>query len=195
MAKDKKNEILIKYVSDVHALVTHGVQAIHRQVDQLKNVSHQDAKAAVTAFEGTLRKQQTLLDTRMKELGGTTAQPVKDAVAAVAGVAAGLIDAVRSSETAKSIRDDHTYLNHLGIAWLMLHTTATSLGDAETSSLAERGYGETSKMIMHADRILPKIVFEELREDESLQPRDTQEQTRRMVQNAWNREAVSGIGG
>jgi len=193
MANDKKNEVLTTYTSDVHALVTHGLQAIHRQVEQLKDVSHQDAKTAVAAFEGNLKRQQAVLEERIKTLGGKTTAPVKDAVSAVAGVAAGLIDAVRSAKTAKAIRDDHTYFSHLGISWLMLFTTATSLGDAETAALAERGYQDTTKMIMHVDRILPKIVTEELREDRELMPIDVQEQARVMVKNAWNREAPSGV--
>lgn len=48
-------------------------------------------------------------------------------------------------------------------------------------------------MIMHVDRILPKIVVEELRENKRLSPVDAQEQTRVMVKNAWDREAPSGV--
>lgn len=190
---DKKNAMLTTYVTDVHALVTHGLQAIKRQVDNLQDVSHTDAKVAVGAFASILEKQQRELEARVKELGGSVKQPVKDAVSAVAGVAAGLINAVRSSETAKSIRDDHTYFSHLGVAWLMLHTTATSLGDTETAALAERGYADTARMIMHVDKILPKIVVEELAEDKSLHPAHVEEQTRKMVQSAWNRQAPTGI--
>ncbi len=193
MAADKKNEILTTYVSDVHALVSHGLQAIHRQVENLKNVSHQDAKTAVAAFETILLNQKAELEARIKALGGSTTQPVKDAVSAVAGVAAGLINAVRSSETAKSIRDDHTFFAHLDVAWLMLFTTASALGDTATASLAERGYADTARMIMHVDRILPKIVVEELREDKALHPADTEQQTRSMLKAAWNREASTGI--
>ena len=193
MASDKKNEVLTTYVTDVHALVTHGLQAVHRQVENLKNVSHQDARKAVAAFETILKKQKDDLEARIEALGGSKTQPVKDAVSAVAGVAAGLINAVRPSETAKSIRDDHTYFSHLGIAWLMLHTTASSLGDTATASLAERGYADTARMIMHVDKILPKIVVEELREDKALHPADIENQTRSMVRAAWNREAPTGI--
>jgi ferritin-like metal-binding protein YciE len=193
MTTDKKNEIITTYVTDVHALVAHGAQAIHRQVEQLKNVSHQDAKVAVAQFESILKKQEAELKTRIEALGGKATQPVKDAVSAIAGVAAGLINAVRPSETAKSLRDDHTYFNHLGIAWLMLHTTATSLGDNETASLAERGYADTTKAIMHVDRILPKIVVEELREDKALHPADTQQLTNAMVKKAWTFEAPAGV--
>ena len=193
MSDENRNEVLKTYTSDVHALVSHGVQAIHRQVEQLKDVSHQDAKTAVVAFEATLRSQQSALEDRVKALGGSGTAPVKDAVAAVAGVAAGLIDAVRPAETAKAIRDDHTYFNHLGISWLMLYTTATSLADAETAALAERGYQDTTKMIMQVDRILPKIVVEELRENKLLAPADVREQARLMIKNAWNREAPAGV--
>lgn len=193
MATDKRNQTLSTYASDVHALVTHGIQVIHRQVDQLKDVSHRDARAAVIAFEGMLRKQEMELQDRIKLLGGSMTQQVKDVVSAVTGVAAGLINAVRPSETAKSIRDDYTFLSHLAIAWLMLHTTATSLGDSETAALAERGYADTSRMIMHIDRIMPKIIVEELREDRSLQPLDTEAQTRSMVKKAWEQQAPLGV--
>lgn len=193
MAKDKTNETLTTYVSDVHALVTHGIQAIHRQVEQLQNVSHRDASAAVIRFESILRTQEAALRDRIQALGGSTTQPVKDVVSAAAGVAAGLINAVRPSETVKSIRDDYTFISHLGIAWLMLHTTASSLGDSETTRLAEQGYADTAKMIMHIDRIMPKIVVEELREDTALRPSDTQGLTRSMVEKSWDREAQAGL--
>jgi hypothetical protein len=189
MANNKTNDTLTTYVSDVHALVSHGIEAIHRQVEQLKNVSHRDASAAVIRFEGILRKQESELQDRIVALGGSTSQPLKDVVSAVTGVAAGLINAVRASETVKSIRDDYTFISQLGIAWLMLHTTASSLGDVETTRLAERGYADTAKMIMLIDRIMPKIVIEELREDEALRPDDTQEQTHSMVKKSWQREA------
>jgi len=193
MATDKKNQTLSTYASDVHALVLHGIQAIHRQVEQLKDVSHRDAKSAVVSFEGILRKQEMELQERIKVLGGSMTKPVKDVMAAVTGVAAGLVNAVRSSETTKSIRDDYTFLSQLAIAWLMLHTTATSLGDAETAGLAERGYADTTRMIMHIDRIMPKIIVEELREDKSLQPLDAEAQTRSMVKKAWEQQAPLGV--
>jgi ferritin-like metal-binding protein YciE len=193
MADENRNEVLTTYTSDVHALVSHGLKAIHRQVEQLKDVKHQDAKTAVALFERTLKHQQAALEDRVKALGGSATGTVKDAVSTIAGVAAGLIDAVRPAETAKAMRDDHTYFSHLGISWLMLYTTAASLNDAETAALAERGYQDTTQMIMHVDRILPKIVVEELGENEALMPLDVQHQTSMMVKNAWNRKAPAGV--
>lgn len=186
MATDKRNELLTTYTSDVHALITHGLQTIQRQVENLKKVSHVDAKTAVNEFDRILKSQKTIIDARLAALGGSTTKPIKDAVSAMAGVAAGFINAVRPSETAKSLRDDHTFFSHLGVAWLMLHTTALSLGDLETARIAERGYSETARCIIHIDTILPKVVVEELRED--VKAADVQEQTLKMVKQAWNRE-------
>ena len=188
MGTDKRNELLTTYTSDVHALITHGHKAIQRQVENLKNVSHVDAKNAVVELERVLAGQLKSIETRITALGGSSTQPVKDAVSAVAGVAAGLINAVRGSEAAKSIRDDHTFFSQLGVAWLMMHTTATSLGDTETARVAELGYRETARCIMHIDRILPKIVVEEVREDVT-SATDATEQTRAMMMTAWNRES------
>jgi hypothetical protein len=188
MATDKRNELLTTYTTDVAALITHGLQAIQRQVENLKKVSHVDAKNAVTEFERILKLQKSTVDSRIAALGGSTTKPMKDAVSALAGVAAGFINAVRPSETTKSLRDDHTFFNHLGVAWLMLHTTALALGDLETARVAERGYNETARCIMHIDSIIPKVVVEELREE--VKAADVEDQTRRMVKDAWNRDAA-----
>lgn len=193
MATDKKNEVLTKYVSDVHALVSHGLTTMKRQAENLKDVSHEDARKALPGFVSLLQKQDDDLVVRIKSLGGSTSQPVKDAVSAVAGVAAGVVNAVRPTETPKSIRDDHTYFNHLGVAWMMLFTTATSLGDPETASLAERGYTATTKAILHINHILPKIVVEELREDKSLDVSDSAEKTREMTKSAWSQTAPTSL--
>lgn len=46
---------------------------------------------------------------------------------------------------------------------------------------------------MQADRILPKLVVEELREDTALQLVNVEQQTRSMVEKAWEREAPMGV--
>lgn len=193
MPNDKKTETLLKYVTDVHALVSHGLTTMKRQAENLKSVSHEDARKAVPAFVSLLQKQDDELHARIKSLGGSASQPVKDAVSAVAGVAAGVVNAVRPTETPKSIRDDHTYFNHLGIAWMMLFSTASSLGDTETASMSERGYDETTKAILHINHILPKIVVEELREDKELNPSDSADKTREMTKAAWSHEAPTSL--
>jgi ferritin-like metal-binding protein YciE len=190
MTTTTKNDTLVTYVGDMHALVAHGLQAVERQVDNLAKVSHKDAEPAVMQCKQVLERQKSALASRLEALGGSASAPVKEAVSAIAGVAAGLINAVRPSETVKSLRDDATYFSGLGIAYLLLYTTAMGLGDKETSMLAEKGYQDAARLVMHFDRILPKITIEELREDK-LDVSDVTEQVKKMVAAAWDRNQSS----
>jgi len=183
-----KNEILTTYVGDVHALVTHGLSALERQLENLKNVSHPDAQPAVAKGKRILEQHKSALGNRLESLGGSATAPVKDAVSALAGLAAGLINAVRPSETVKSLRDDAAFFSGLGIAYLLLYTTAIGLGDTETSAVAQKGYEDSARMVMHFDGILPKVTIEELRE-EKLDVADVSERVQTMVRAAWDRAA------
>lgn len=196
MATETRKNTLTTYVSDMHALVTHGLQAIERQIDNLKDksTSHPEAYAALQDFQRTLQTHASMLDARVNALGGSTTQPVKDVVSAVSGFVAGLINAVRAEEASKSIRDDYTYLSHVAIGYLMLHTTAAGLADRETAALAETGYRDAARLVMHIDHIMPRLVLQELRED-GLAVTDVSAQALSMVKNAWNREASTmGMG-
>ena len=188
---NKKTETLLTYVGDVHALVMHGLQAIERQSENLKNVSHKDVQPALAEALRVLNRQKTELATRLESLGGKATTPVKDAVSAVAGVAAGLINAVRASESVKSLRDDATYFSGLGVAYLLLFTTALGFEDAETAKVAERGYQDAAKLIMHLDHVLPKVTVEELREHNPT-VKDATDQVKTMVSRAWDRSKPVG---
>lgn len=185
-----KNETLQTYVGDVHALVTHGLSTLERQVENLKKVSHRDALPAVTEGKRVLELHKSALENRLESLGGSATAPVKDVVSAIAGVAAGLINAVRPSETVKSLRDDAAFFSGLGIAYLLLYTTATGLGDTETSAVAQAGYEDSARMVMHLDGILPKVTIEELRE-EKLVVAEVGESVRAMVRGAWDRASTA----
>lgn len=189
---DTRNETLTTYVGDVHALVSHGLQAIERQVENLRNVSHKDALPAVREGQRILERQKAALQARLEALGGSASAPVKDAASALAGVAAGLINAVRPSETVKSLRDDAAFFSGLGIAYLLLYTTANGLADTETSTIAQEGYEDTARMVMHLDSILPKVTLEELRESK-LPVADVTDRVKAMVTKAWDRAQPLGI--
>ena len=147
---------------------------------------------AIIEAKRVLAQQKKLLEARIALLGGSATAPIKDAVAAVAGVAAGLINAVRASETVKSLRDDATYFGGLGVAYLLLYTTATGLSDNETANLAQQGYQEAARLVMHFDRILPRVTVEELRESK-LEVMDVSAQVSGMVSTAWNRAQPSNF--
>jgi hypothetical protein len=101
---------------------------------------------------------------------------------------AGLYNQVRTEAVSKSVRDDYTFLSHCSVSWLMLMTTARSLGDHDTEELAESGYRDTARLIIQVDRLMPELVVEELRQDE-FPAQDVSDWARRIVSDAWNRES------
>ena len=189
---ESRNDTLTTYLGDVQALVAHGLQALERQAESLRKVSHKDALPAVVHGQRLLERQKAALRARLESFGGSATAPVKDAVSAVAGVAAGLIDAVRPSETVKSLRDDAAFFSGLGIAYLLLYTTASGLADADTAALAQEGYEDAARMVMHLDGILPKVTIEELREG-NLDVSDVTARVKTMVEKAWDRAQPLGV--
>lgn len=191
---DRSKETITKYLGDMHALASHGLQAIGRQADQLKDEQHPEALRFVRECKQTLERHVDALEQRLKALGGSPTHPVKEAASAMAGVAAGVYNAVRSEEASKSVRDDYTFLSNCSIAYLMLHTTSMSLGDTETARLAEQGYRDCARLVMHIDRIMPGLVIDELRQD-GLTVQDVADQCHQLVHDAWSREQGAFTGG
>ncbi|HUS14514.1 MAG TPA: DUF892 family protein [Chloroflexia bacterium] len=155
-------QILQKYVGDMHALESHIFQAIDKQVKLAEN--DPEAKAKFAEFTGTLQGHLTSLEARLDALGGSATSPIKDAGAAVLGIAAGLIDKVRAEEISKDLRDDYTAMNHAIISYIMLNATALALGDNETAALAERNVTDLAGFVVWINNHMPKFVIDDLRD-------------------------------
>jgi hypothetical protein len=125
----------------------------------------------------------------MHALGTSPTTGVQDAAAAVAGVVAGIYNRVRTEAVSKSLRDDYTFLSHCSISWLMLMTTARSLGDHDTEELAEQGYRDCARLVMRIDRLMPSLVVEELHQD-GFAAQDVADWAHRVISGAWTREQV-----
>jgi len=191
---EKTRETITKYLGDLHALESHGLQAIARQAEEVQSAEHPEAHRAIQNFKKTIEDHVKAVETRLTALGGSTTSPIKDAAATVAGVAAGLYNKTRTEKVSKSLRDDYTFISHTAVAYLMFHTTSMSLGDDESARLAERNYRDAARMVMEIDHILPKVVIEELRQD-GAQARDVAEHCRKMVHDAWNRNNAFSTSG
>lgn len=159
----KQQEVLTTYVGDIHALESHIFQALDKQVALL--ASHADAKQQVLVFRDILAGHLTALQSRLEALGGSPNHPLKEGVAAALGVAAGLVDKLRTEEAAKDLRDDYTALSHSIIAYEMLLTTALASGDQETAGLARKHMLDNARFVTRISRFMPKLVLDELRED------------------------------
>lgn len=160
---NKEQELLTKYLGDMHALESHIYQAIDKQVGLLDD--HEDARQKTIQFRDTLQQHLQTVDARLNQLGGSPTHPIKQGAAAALGIAAGLIDKVRTSEAAKDLRDDYTAINHAIISYEMLYTTALAAGDQETADLSKRHLKDHAAFVMEITFFMPKLVLDELRQD------------------------------
>jgi ferritin-like metal-binding protein YciE len=176
--------LLQKYVSDMLSLEAHIFQAIDKQVKE--NATEGEIKVRLQTFAQTLETHHSALSTRLNALGGAANSPVKEGVAAVLGVAAGVIDKFRSEEVSKDFRDDFTALNLSLISYEMLYTTAVALGDRETADLAARHAKDNAQFVAYIQQILPQIVLSELQKNHeiSVDPTATQK-TKDLVDSLW----------
>jgi ferritin-like metal-binding protein YciE len=186
---ERARKTITKYVEDMHSLVTYGLQPMRQQVGQAGQRQHPEAQQAIQAFVTTLEGHVSRLDSRLKALGTSPTTGVQDAASTVAGAVAGLYSQVRTEAVSKSLRDNYTFLSHCSIAWLMLATTARSLGDHDTEELAEEGYRDCARMVMQIDNIMPRLVVAELRQD-GLTAQDVSEWADRIVRSAWTTSGV-----
>lgn len=159
---DAKN-VLQKYVSDMLALEGHIAQAIDKQVKA--NADNPEVSAKYAAFTTTLKSHHDTLASRLDALGGAANSPVKEGVAAVLGVAAGLLDKFRSEEVSKEFRDDFTALSLSLVSYQMLHTTALALGDQQTAELAAGNAKDNARFVREIERFLPGVVVKELKKN------------------------------
>ncbi len=176
-------QILQKYLGDMHALESHILQAIDKQV---KLAAHDpEAKQKFSEITGTLKGHLTTLESRLKAVGGSSTSPVKEAGAAILGVGAGLIDKVRAEEISKDLRDDYTALNHSVISYIMLNATALALGDQETASLAERNVKDNAEFVIWINNHMPKFVIKDLQDSGASIDQNAAQASQAAVKRIW----------
>ena len=181
---DKKQETITKYLGDMKSVVSHVYEAMERQKDEFKD--QPDVSQTIARIALGLKRQGDDIDSRLKSLGGSPTQPVKEAVAGAVGVFAGLYNKVRTEGAAKGLRDDHVALNLVLVSYSTLHTTAVAFGDTATAELAKRGLTACAKSAMDVQKIVPATVLRELKDgDFGTLDTSAPDQTMAAMRSAW----------
>jgi ferritin-like metal-binding protein YciE len=164
-------------------LVGHVYQAIDKQVKGTED--EPDVNPVLRRFRDSLERQHLALEQRLDALGGQGTSPIKEAGASILGVAAGVIDKLRSEEVSKNFRDNYTALALTHISYLMLNTTCLASGDEETAALAGNGLRETAQFISDIGGLMPQLVVRDLKDEANLNKQAVQ-QARREYKEAWS---------
>jgi ferritin-like metal-binding protein YciE len=183
VARDRDTAIN-SYITDMIALEDHIEKALKGQITDLKD--HPD-------FVNEVRQIHRLVEHHVSDLraladrrkAGGIAEAVKRAGSAVAGVAAGVIDLVRTEGLPKNLRDDYTALSLATISYAMLYTTAIAVGEPEVAELAQQHLRDYAGAVKRLNTLVPASVvrylsLEGLTVQESVVP-----EVGRVLKAAW----------
>jgi ferritin-like metal-binding protein YciE len=166
---EKKVEVVSQYVSDMRVLEAHIQEALEKQVGQTKD--QPDINRAIQQYATTTKLHVERLERHLKALGDqdTIVDKAKGGISALFGIAAGAIDAVRTHQTSKNLRDNYTAASLAVIGYVMLRTTALACDDQTTAELAELHMGETIEMCQWIARTIPEAVIRDLQAERDIQ--------------------------
>ncbi len=187
MARDI-NDTINSYVTDMLALEDHIEKAIRGQIEALK-----DYPDVVSELRDIHRKVERHISdlkglSSGRDAGGVT-EAIKRAGSAVLGAAAGVIDMVRTEGLPKNLRDDYTALSLGSIGYVMLHTTALSLGEIEVAHLAHQGFRDYAAAVSRVQALIPAAVVGYLQEEGLPAREEVVPQVRRTIEEVWQSQS------
>jgi ferritin-like metal-binding protein YciE len=187
VARDR-NTAINSYITDMISLEDHIEKALKGQLSDLKDYPDMAAEVrqAHQLVEHHLSDLRAIADRR--NAGGVT-ETVKRAGAAVAGVAAGVIDLVRTEGLPKNLRDDYTALSLATISYAMLYTTAAGLGEREVAELAQQHHRDYAGVVTRLNTLVPASVLRYLSEEGLPVQESVLPEVSRTIKSAWEGEA------
>jgi ferritin-like metal-binding protein YciE len=158
------------YVTDMLALEKHISKALQAQIEDLED--YPNIVSEIKTLNATTESHLRALEQLAEDFGGEgPGGVIKKLGSALTGLAAGAIDLVRNESLPKNLRDDYTAFSLATIGYVMLHTTALSLGNKQVAELAQRHLVDYTEAVMTLHNLIPGAVIEFL-QDEGLPARE-----------------------
>jgi ferritin-like metal-binding protein YciE len=188
VARDRDTAIN-SYITDMIALEDHIEKALKGQLGDLKDYPD---------FVNEIRQTHRLVEHHLSDLraladrrnAGGIAETVKRAGAAVAGVAAGVIDLLRTEGLPKNFRDDYTALSLATISYAMLYTTAAALGEREVADLARQHLRDYAGAVKRLNPLVPASVVRYLGQEGLPVQESVVPEVGRVLKEAWEGEGA-----
>jgi ferritin-like metal-binding protein YciE len=191
MASKDPIEALNSYVTDMLALEQHIKKAIDGQIEDLKN--YPAVTSELRSINGTIEGHISTLEGLAKNKGGKgPADLLKQAGSAVLGLGAAAVDLVRNEGLPKNLRDDYTACSLATIGYVMLHTTALSLGDRQVGDIAHRHLSDYARIVMNLHNIIPAATIKFLQEDGLPASDSALPEIARNIEEVWHQGSSVG---
>jgi hypothetical protein len=188
VARDK-DEAINSYITDMLSLEEHIEKAVRGQFDDLKDYPEvlRDLKQVHRKVEHHISDLRALSD-RRKARGAADA--VKRAGSALLGLGAAAVDLVRTEGLAKDLRDDYTAFSLATIGYVMLQTTAFSLGEREVGELARQHFSDYAEAVTLLHNVVPGAVVRFLREEGLPVREDVLPEISRTIEEVWHSQSA-----
>ena len=190
MTDKDPREAVNSYITDMLALEQHISKALEGQVQELREYPELTGqlRQALGTIGGHISTLEMLARTRGGEGGGGA---IKKIGSALLGFGAAAIDLVRNEGMPKNLRDDYTAFSLATIGYVMLHTTALSLGDRETGDIAKRHLGDYAGFVMAINNLIPAATIKFLQEEGLPVRQDVLAEVNDNVRSVWREESRS----
>jgi ferritin-like metal-binding protein YciE len=190
MTDKDPREAVNSYITDMLALEQHISKALEGQVQDLKDYPEVtgEIRQALGAIGGHITTLEMLAKARGGEGGGGA---IKKVGSALLGLGAAAVHLVRNEGMPKNLRDDYTAFSLATIGYVMLHTTALSLGDRETGDIARRHLSDYAGFVMSFNNIIPSATIRFLQEEGLPVRQDVLAEVNENVRGVWRDEARS----
>lgn len=186
----ERQDTLQQYVSDMLAVERHILPAIESQSKEDQFAKNPEVQRLVNKIEATVRSHINGLEQHLDNLGGDSTSPIKSAATAILGLAATLIEKVRTDPVSKNLRDDYTVLNLAAVSYGMLHTTGQALMDEQTADIAATYLKDYTPLIAEINEVIPQVVVSELPDETEVLDPDAAKRANKRIQEAWDGDHV-----
>lgn len=190
MTDKDPREAVTSYITDMLALEQHISKALEGQVQDLKAYPELTGEIRVVlgAVGGHIATLEMLARARGGEGGGGA---IKKIGSALLGFGAAAIDLVRNEGMPKNLRDDYTAFSLATIGYVMLHTTAVSLGDREVGDIAQRHLADYARFVMTFSHLTPGATLRFLQEEGLPARQDVLAEISETIDSVWRDQAKS----
>lgn len=184
-------EVLHTYLTDMHAVESHILEAVERQLEGDEIKAYPEASRVVRSLQTTLKRHTDTLKAAVEAREGNSVKgALKEALADTLGFVAGLYDKVRDDKVSRMIRDDYTATSLAAVSYHMLHTTALALKNQEIAGLAIRNLKDLTPILVDLSKVVCEVVAKELAAEDKVFDGTVGPQAVRNTQEAWSGDHV-----
>lgn len=182
------HDSLIKYVNDVIAMERDFVNAVRTQLEDERVRSHPELKALFLDLAVHSDHRADQFEKLVEEEGATLGGALKEGIASISGVLAGLYGMARQHPLSRMMRDNTVAMNVASVSYSMLVTLAMAIGHRKCEELAISALQDCPKFVLKLTDLLPHVVVEEISDDAPVPNALAARQAQAVIREAWDRQ-------